>query len=314
MDKKPYRSSSRKIVTSSSRIRNICRRPAIVVLGLLVAYSAQSQTDTARPTQDPESWRWNVPTAKPHVRHGTIHSLAMNRIVGYNVFLPPSYADSPDRQYPVTYFLHGAGGDESATEFVYQVIDGIRNGNGRETIFVFVNGGAYSMYRDDPAHNVMPETLIIRELIPEIDKVFRTTGTGSGRSIAGFSMGGSASIRLALKYPDSFCAAVSISGMIYDPPSIDHTGRSGNRLDASDDIYFLATENAEAIRRQIGLLLSVGEAEPSLEAHRHCVEHVQELQLDVTFQVQPNTGHDFGKAMAYFGQSIVSFLAARCAE
>lgn len=34
--------------------------------------------------------------------------------MGYNVYLPPRYADGTQQRYPVIYFLHGAGGNENS--------------------------------------------------------------------------------------------------------------------------------------------------------------------------------------------------------
>ncbi len=47
------------------------------------------------------------------------------------------------------------------------------------------------------------------ELIPLIDRTYRTRADREGRVIAGFSMGGGGAVRLALKHPDLFSAAAS---------------------------------------------------------------------------------------------------------
>lgn len=52
----------------------------------------------------------------------------------------------------------------------------------------------------------------MKELIPYIDANYRTIGTSAGRAVSGFSMGGDGSMRLAMKYPEPFCAAASMGG------------------------------------------------------------------------------------------------------
>ena len=48
----------------------------------------------------------------------------------------------------------------------------------------------------------MGETTVIKELIPYIDKTYRTIASRTGRAIQGMSMGGFGAMRLALKYPE----------------------------------------------------------------------------------------------------------------
>ena len=47
------------------------------------------------------------------VTHKTLLSKAMGQEVGFHLYLPPNYEASQDR-YPVLYWLHGAGSDETA--------------------------------------------------------------------------------------------------------------------------------------------------------------------------------------------------------
>src|SRR5215831_8900698 len=51
--------------------------------------------------------------AAARVQCGTVKSQYMARPVGYCAMLPPSYDEQPARKYPVLYFLHGLGGDQS---------------------------------------------------------------------------------------------------------------------------------------------------------------------------------------------------------
>ena len=85
---------------------------------------------------------------------------------------------------------------------------------------VFVNGGTDSMYCDYADGTVMPETCIIKELIPYIDNNYRTVALREGRALEGFSMGGFGAVRFAFKYPQLFCAVRSFSGAFYDLKSI----------------------------------------------------------------------------------------------
>jgi enterochelin esterase-like enzyme len=79
-------------------------------------------------------------------------------------------------------------------------------------MMVFPNGGGKSEYRDWREQNVMPETMIIRELIPYIDEHYRTKAAPFGRALEGMSMGVNGALKLALKYPEMFGSVVAIAG------------------------------------------------------------------------------------------------------
>ena len=155
----------------------------------------------------------NPPTTRPAgVEHRILHSKAMNRDVGYNVYPPPGYASSSQR-YPVIYWLHGSGGNESGGLWIAEEYQqAIAAGWAEPALIVFPNGGRKTEYRDWQPQNVLPETMIIRELIPHIDATFRTIATVAGRSLEGMSMGANGALKLAFKYPESFHSVVAYAG------------------------------------------------------------------------------------------------------
>ena len=113
--------------------------------------------------------------------HG-VHDRASGRTSSY--LLPNQYDASPDRRYPVVYYLHGAGGSESSSrEFAWAVKQGIADGAIDEVIYIFPNGGHYGGYRDWDDGSVMAETWIIKELIPRIDSTYRTIASRNGRAL-----------------------------------------------------------------------------------------------------------------------------------
>ena len=158
--------------------------------------------------------KWvNPPAASPPgCSHQTLRSNAMNRDVGFNVCVPSQYAASTDR-YPVIYWLHGAGGDESAALYVADHLQrAIASGTVSPAIMVFPNGGKKTEYRDWREQNIMPETMIIRELIPWIDSHYRTVALPLARALEGMSMGANGALKLAFKYPEMFGSVVAYAG------------------------------------------------------------------------------------------------------
>lgn len=153
--------------------------------------------------------------AMPH----TFYSGALNSRKTCYVLLPENYDTMPERHYPVVYLLHGYGGSETDWQVKGKADETVRSmqreGKLRDAIVVMPNDGGYdqgTFYMDwyDGSGNF--EQYIVYDLIPEIDKQFRTIRSHAGRVVAGFSMGGYGAFMLSLKNPGLFGAAASISG------------------------------------------------------------------------------------------------------
>jgi endo-1,4-beta-xylanase len=191
----------------------------------------------------------------------------MNRDVGYCIYLPPSYASSTERRYPVIYHLHGATGNETRSLYSAEVLHaGILTGRWPEMILVFPNGGRATMYQDSGDGRYMAETMMTKELIPLIDKTYRTVADRKGRCIEGFSMGGRGSTHLAMKYPEMFGSLFNQSGNVYhvseklQRPN-DYLGENEDHLKANDPYLNLA-KNLEYIRKNLRIRMGCGTADP----------------------------------------------------
>ena len=66
----------------------------------------------------------------------------------------------------------------------------MNDGKAPEVILVFPKGRHYSWYCDSADGTKPVETVIIKELIPHIDRTYRTVARREGRAIEGSSMGG----------------------------------------------------------------------------------------------------------------------------
>ena len=194
------------------------------------------------------------------VSHRTYYSESMKRDVGYLIYLPAAHELEPGRRFPVIYNLHGAGGNElHGLQEAELLEEGIAAKKWPPMILVMPNGGKYTYYKDSADGRYMGETTIMRELIPHIDKTYRTVAGREGRAIEGFSMGGRGATRLALKYPEMFCSLFNQAGNVFhtsekfDPskPEVypnNYLGKDKARFIA-DDPYLILEKNIERVKR-----------------------------------------------------------------
>jgi enterochelin esterase-like enzyme len=182
----------------------------------------------------------NGPGAAPYqvndIPHGSLNidwyasaSLKLTRRVF--VYTPPGYLSGTGR-YPVLYLLHGGGGDEEAWTSMGrtpQILDYlIAQGKAKPMIVVMTNGNADQAAAQNlvpPAPRAggtsssptaasvlaFPESLVA-DVVPYIDKTYRTLPDRQNRAIAGLSMGGMHTASAALTHPDTFAWVGCFSG------------------------------------------------------------------------------------------------------
>lgn len=142
-----------------------------------------------------------------------LDSKLMGRKMPFHVMVPEEY-DSPassGRRYPVLYLLHGLTGNFK------NWIDRTRivGYSAPLKMIIVTPEGENGWYTDAHSkNNDQYESYIIRELIPEIDRKFRTLDRRDHRAIAGLSMGGYGAVKFGLKYPEMFNLAGSFSGAL----------------------------------------------------------------------------------------------------
>lgn len=162
---------------------------------------------------------WNNPPEEPipGVTHRTFKSDVIGQTIGYSVLVPPGYDDGDD-QYPVLYWLHGAGGNETreARRIGPRIRRMMEERRVAEMVVVFPNGGPWSMYVDAADGSQPVETMIVDELLPEVERRFRVRPDRQSRGLEGMSMGGFGVLRLALKYPDRFSSVVAYAPALLD--------------------------------------------------------------------------------------------------
>ncbi len=175
------------------------------------------------------------------IEHKTLKSAALGYEESYAVELPLSYPDNPNRHYPVVYFLHGQFGNENDWErynvsSLYEKMQADKEitemivvmPNGRSSFFINSDDGK-SMYGD----------FIVKELVPLIDKEYRTIPSREARGIMGVSMGGFGALTLALQHPDLFSVVAAHSAAILEeiPQASSTDRRMQFRLQLAERVF-----------------------------------------------------------------------------
>jgi S-formylglutathione hydrolase FrmB len=252
---------------------------------------------------------WVLPEAEaPRMQRVLFDSKAAGESVSCYVFAPESYDAAKEQRFPVLYWLHGSGGSSpgSAAQVAQRYGEAMRTGKIPPMIMVFPNGLPMGMWCDWKDGSVKLETMIIEELIPHIDRSFRTQAKREGRIIEGFSMGGYGAARLGFKHPQLF-AAVSLLGAGPLQQDFNEAPRAGPRgrdqvlgtVYGGDMAYFRAQspwqiveQNVEKLRSGLVIRQIIGDRDETLGFNREFKRHLDALKVPHTYLQLPDIPHN----------------------
>ncbi|MGD9562534.1 MAG: alpha/beta hydrolase [Pyrinomonadaceae bacterium] len=284
-----------------------------VVTTLAVAANAQPP---AAPPASGTLVELAKPARSPRTLTEALHSKLMGREMPYRIILPAKYNDKSEngRRYPVIYLLHGLTGHfdnwTSLTE--------IESYSAAMGVIIVTPEGGNGWYTDALSKdNENYESYIITELIPEIDRRYRTLGRRDQRAVAGLSMGGYGAIKFGLKYPARFVLAGSFSGALgaaaitekQFPGAIGKTidgifGPAGSEVrKANDPFEIIRHATSEKIKDFPFLYLDCGTKDFLFQNNREFIDLLLEKGVPHEFRQLPGT-HDW----KYWDKQIQEFL------
>jgi enterochelin esterase-like enzyme len=182
---------------------------------------------------------------KNDVPHGTVTKIwYKSEVLGFQrrvyIYTPAGYENGTEK-YPVFYLFHGAGGDEDAWTNMgraAQILDNlIAQGKAKPMIVVMTNGNA----NQAGAQNEVPlfpstgeqgmalyqryagkfEEHLVKDVVPFVEKNYRTLNGSDNKAIAGLSMGGAQTQTITNNNPGMFgyIGIFSMGIMNFGPPS-----------------------------------------------------------------------------------------------
>ncbi len=264
------------------------------------------------------------------VPHGTVHvvwypSPALKLTRRLYVYTPPGYETGTAR-YPVFYLLHGGGGDEDAWTTLGrapEIMDNlIAQGKAKPMIVVMTNENANQVAAPDfvaapPAAargtgNPMQGTAmldfpksIVTDLIPFIDKAYRTRSDRESRAIAGLSMGGGMTLLAAFNNLDKFAWVGTFSAglppmpgvavPIAPPPNAANLRGPDitNTIDKQKLAALLPQLNADANARLRLFYVGIGAEDGLITAHNAFKELLADKGVEATIIERHGYGHEW---------------------
>ena len=159
---------------------------------------------------------WPHPQTPAKIECSSISSALLGHSVPFCVAFPPGYEASSSKRYPTLYFLHGLFEDEHSwlDRGGEQIWESLTAQGEITNFFVVLPAGGRSFYVNSQDGHERYEDFFIQELVPEIDRRYRTLAIASERGISGVSMGGYGALHLAMRHPEVFGSASAHSAAL----------------------------------------------------------------------------------------------------
>jgi len=291
----------------------------LLVFQLLCTPPTSAQNKPAAKKKTPPPFRWVNPLPErlklPGLSHKTFVSPSMKIDVGYCIYLPAEYGkpQNKNKRFPVVYYLHGGRpGSETKSVWMSSYIQkAIEDGVILPTIYVFVNGGHVSHY-NYPEKKSMGEDVFIKELIPHIDKTYRTIAGRSGRGLEGFSQGGRGTARIMFKHPHLFCSAAPGGGGHATEKRIsEENGKESENLIFAPgyNTYDLARKYAAGDRIPFSILVYVGNKGFNYQNNLEYMKFLTSLKIPFKRLIIPDAPHSGRIIYEKKGNEIMTFHA-----
>jgi len=231
-----------------------------------------------------------------------IPSIKMHRAYKCVVITPDSYKNATQR-YPVLYLLHGAGGNYANWVNNVPIIKELADAY--QCMIVCPDGAVSSWYFDSPVDSSMRfETYVSKEIPAYIDQHYQTLPEPAHRAITGLSMGGHGALFLAIRHPDVFGAAGSMSGGVDFrpfPKNWDLAKRLGPPgIDGANWTDYTVFKQAENLKQgTLAIMIDCGVKDFFIDVNRNLHQKLLLAGIDHDYTERPGE-HDW----KYWGNAI----------
>ena len=222
-----------------------------------------------------------------NIPHGQVRSIyywsEINGLERHiNVYVPAEYEQNPDKKYPVLYLVHGWGEDENGWSnqgHMANIMDGLIAAGKAVPMIVVMPSGDIKTNSDVRKASGDVTKIYAENLIPYIDKTFRTNTDKQNRAMAGLSRGGMQTTMTVFANMDKFAWMGTFSGFFV---------RGDDVVNAFNGVF----KDPAAFDKQMNLLfISTGTEE------RNPKEQVEQLKAhgikNIVFHESQGTAHEW---------------------
>jgi enterochelin esterase-like enzyme len=217
------------------------------------------------------------------------------------VYTPPDYDTNLKVRYPVLLLQHGGGEDERgwAVQGRTDIILDNLIAEKKAVPMIIVIDNSYAQKPGEPAASQMPPAgatpgsfrivvsptfgeVVIKDLLPALDKRYRTVRDRNHRAIAGLSMGAAFAMQIGLGNLDTFSYFGSFSGTVM------------RDLDVNTSYGGVLSDGAAFNKRCNLLFIAAGTAEQSrLDAAKHAAAELDKVGIKYVMYESPGTAHEW---------------------
>ena len=231
----------------------------------------------------------NVPHGQ--VRTCTYYAESQQRFRRCVVYTPAEYEKNTKKRYPVLYLQHGMGEDEtgwSTQGYMQHIMDNlIASGQCVPMLVVMDSGDVEAPFSPREGKDMNEERalygasfygVMLEDLIPMIDRTFRTYTDREHRAMAGLSWGGHQTFSTALPNLDKFSYIGAFSGAIFG-------------LDVKTCYNGVFADAGKFNKKVHYLFLGCGTEEQF--GTKQLVDSLHELGINAEYYESQGTGHEW---------------------
>jgi len=234
------------------------------------------------------------------------------------VYTPPGYENGTER-YPVLYLQHGGGGDEDIWRDlgrVPEIMDNLIAQGKAKPMIVILSNTYFDQIASRDYIPVLPPRgsgddplffppAMVSDLIPFIDRTYRSKANAENRAITGLSRGGMLSFVAAFNYIDEFTWVGSFAGgfpllpgaSVDIPPPPNASELRGpdltETIDPKKTLELMPQLNEGANEKLDLLYVSVGARDGLVSAHRTLRDILDAQNVEFEYIEVPFYGHEW---------------------
>jgi len=226
----------------------------------------------------------------------TLDSNVEKNAVRYRAYLPPCYNET-QRRYPYVILMPGSDKDETEWTAQLKAQDALDAGiavSALPPMILIMPNGSDLMNNNIFQDGASWESVVVGELIPEVEKNFCTWNARQARAIGGISRGGFWAFEIAFRHTDLF-SAIGGHSPFFDP---ENAGPDYNPLGLAKTVQF-----APGAQPRIWLDVAQGDdVRTNVEIFERTLSG---RNIDPGYTMNPTGGHDAD----YWGSHVSEYLA-----